>query len=137
VQPGRADVAQLVEQLIRNQQVIGSSPIVGSIRHSHTAIVLPPADPGFRLSFLKCYDLQAAHNSFGMSASSAAEGYRLPAARQMLDPHSLGNLRAVVENYFLFDVIPQLVFASRFGTNFVLHPRPSTKAIASAKHLGV
>jgi hypothetical protein len=28
---GRADVAQLVEQLIRNQQVIGSSPIVGSI----------------------------------------------------------------------------------------------------------
>ena len=25
-----ADVAQLVEQLIRNQQVIGSSPIVGS-----------------------------------------------------------------------------------------------------------
>ena len=27
---GRADVAQLVEQLIRNQQVIGSSPIVGS-----------------------------------------------------------------------------------------------------------
>jgi hypothetical protein len=29
-----ADVAQLVEQLIRNQQVIGSSPIVGSIRIS-------------------------------------------------------------------------------------------------------
>jgi hypothetical protein len=29
---GRADVAQLVEQLIRNQQVIGSSPIVGSIK---------------------------------------------------------------------------------------------------------
>jgi hypothetical protein len=27
---GRADVAQLVEQLIRNQQGIGSSPIVGS-----------------------------------------------------------------------------------------------------------
>ena len=32
VQQGRADVAQLVEQLIRNQQVIGSSPIVGSIQ---------------------------------------------------------------------------------------------------------
>jgi hypothetical protein len=32
-----ADVAQLVEQLIRNQQVIGSSPIVGSIlRSSYT-----------------------------------------------------------------------------------------------------
>ena len=30
VQTERADVAQLVEQLIRNQQVIGSSPIVGS-----------------------------------------------------------------------------------------------------------
>ena len=29
-----ADVAQLVEQLIRNQQVIGSSPIVGSIPNS-------------------------------------------------------------------------------------------------------
>jgi hypothetical protein len=28
-----ADVAQLVEQLIRNQQVIGSSPIVGSIEN--------------------------------------------------------------------------------------------------------
>ena len=27
----KADVAQLVEQLIRNQQVVGSSPIVGSI----------------------------------------------------------------------------------------------------------
>ena len=31
VQKEYADVAQLVEQLIRNQQVIGSSPIVGSI----------------------------------------------------------------------------------------------------------
>jgi hypothetical protein len=31
VQRRHADVAQLVEQLIRNQQVIGSSPIVGSI----------------------------------------------------------------------------------------------------------
>ena len=30
VKSKRADVAQLVEQLIRNQQVIGSSPIVGS-----------------------------------------------------------------------------------------------------------
>jgi hypothetical protein len=28
-----ADVAQLVEQLIRNQQVTGSSPVVGSTRH--------------------------------------------------------------------------------------------------------
>jgi hypothetical protein len=27
----QADVAQLVEQLIRNQQVTGSSPVVGSI----------------------------------------------------------------------------------------------------------
>ena len=41
---GRADVAQLVEQLIRNQQVIGSSPIVGSIDsaasalHQHTSV---------------------------------------------------------------------------------------------------
>jgi hypothetical protein len=34
VQQERADVAQLVEQLIRNQQVIGSSPIVGSIKSS-------------------------------------------------------------------------------------------------------
>jgi hypothetical protein len=30
VVPARAGVAQLVEQLIRNQQVIGSSPIAGS-----------------------------------------------------------------------------------------------------------
>jgi len=28
---GRAEVAQLVEQLIRNQQVVGSTPIFGSI----------------------------------------------------------------------------------------------------------
>ena len=28
-QKGRADVAQLAEQLICNQQVIGSSPIIG------------------------------------------------------------------------------------------------------------
>ena len=27
----RANLAQLVEQLIRNEQVIGSSPIIGSI----------------------------------------------------------------------------------------------------------
>jgi hypothetical protein len=33
----KADVAQLVEQLIRNQQVIGSSPIVGSIEIPHSA----------------------------------------------------------------------------------------------------
>ena len=33
-----ADVAQLVEQLIRNQQVIGSSPIVGSIQHLSTPL---------------------------------------------------------------------------------------------------
>jgi hypothetical protein len=30
-----ADVAQLVEQLIRNQQVNGSSPFVGSIPSPH------------------------------------------------------------------------------------------------------
>ena len=28
---GKANVAQLVEQLIRNQQVTGSNPVVGSI----------------------------------------------------------------------------------------------------------
>lgn len=27
---GNADLAQLVEQLIRNEQVVGSSPIIGS-----------------------------------------------------------------------------------------------------------
>jgi hypothetical protein len=31
----RADVAQLVEQLIRNQQVSGSSPLVGSMRNPY------------------------------------------------------------------------------------------------------
>ena len=30
----RANVAQLVEQLIRNEQVTGSSPVIGSIRRS-------------------------------------------------------------------------------------------------------
>jgi hypothetical protein len=37
-----ADVAQLVEQLIRNQQVIGSSPIVGSIRFPFQKTKLSP-----------------------------------------------------------------------------------------------
>jgi hypothetical protein len=36
-----ADVAQLVEQLIRNQQVNGSSPFVGSIRASLNHPLLP------------------------------------------------------------------------------------------------
>jgi hypothetical protein len=36
-----ADVAQLVEQLIRNQQVIGSSPIVGSISPRAISAHLP------------------------------------------------------------------------------------------------
>ena len=31
----RAEVAQLVEQLIRNQQVVGSSPTFGSTFHLH------------------------------------------------------------------------------------------------------
>ena len=34
-----ADVAQLVEQLIRNQQVIGSSPIVGSTLSPKNSII--------------------------------------------------------------------------------------------------
>ena len=42
-----ADVAQLVEQLIRNQQVIGSSPIVGSMpfRTSFSTLFLPASPP--------------------------------------------------------------------------------------------
>src|SRR6267142_4948198 len=40
IQP-KADVAQLVEQSIRNRQVIGSSPIVGSI----------PSPPGLKPNF--------------------------------------------------------------------------------------
>jgi hypothetical protein len=44
-----ADVAQLVEQLIRNQQVIGSSPIVGSISRKrglthHRTILIRTSD---------------------------------------------------------------------------------------------
>lgn len=34
---GNAEVAQLVEQLIRNQQVTGSSPVFGSHRNSFAA----------------------------------------------------------------------------------------------------
>ena len=41
-----ADVAQLVEQLIRNQQVIGSSPIVGSrFQRTYALFRIPPDDP--------------------------------------------------------------------------------------------
>ena len=36
--PSRADVAQLVEQLIRNQQVSGSSPLVGSRKTRHVGL---------------------------------------------------------------------------------------------------
>jgi hypothetical protein len=46
----RADVAQLVEQSIRNRQVIGSSPIVGSIlpvAALHTATELPSFQSAF------------------------------------------------------------------------------------------
>jgi hypothetical protein len=35
--PESADVAQLVEQLIRNQQVSGSNPLVGSSSNPATA----------------------------------------------------------------------------------------------------
>jgi hypothetical protein len=49
--PTRAGVAQLVEQLIRNQQVLGSSPSAGSIFLSQSidstdaGIVADPIDP--------------------------------------------------------------------------------------------
>ena len=96
MQRERADVAQLVEQLIRNQQVIGSSPIVGSIRHSPTAILLPPSDtPSASAELPEGYglprrsELQALQNSCAMSAALAAEGYRLPAARKCCNPQSL------------------------------------------------
>ena len=41
----KADVAQLVEQSIRNRQVIGSSPIVGST-NSFRSINCPPSPVG-------------------------------------------------------------------------------------------
>ncbi len=44
-----ADVAQLVEQLIRNQQVNGSSPFVGS-RHSVILKQMKPPAAGERVS---------------------------------------------------------------------------------------
>ena len=44
----KADVAQLVEQLIRNQQVIGSSPIVGSSKF-FVPDVCPPSQVGIVL----------------------------------------------------------------------------------------
>jgi hypothetical protein len=46
----KADVAQLVEQLIRNQQVIGSSPIVGSSKFVVPG-VCPPAQVGIVLEW--------------------------------------------------------------------------------------
>jgi hypothetical protein len=44
----QADVAQLVEQLIRNQQVNGSSPFVGSIESSRTVLVFALLGCGVR-----------------------------------------------------------------------------------------
>ncbi len=49
-----ADVAQLVEQLIRNQQVIGSSPIVGSIVNPANKYIYMPLDLS-RLRGLLCF----------------------------------------------------------------------------------
>ena len=42
----KAGVAQLVEQLIRNQQVIGSSPIAGSIQTQQTVPFREATRPG-------------------------------------------------------------------------------------------
>ena len=53
----KADVAQLVEQSIRNRQVIGSSPIVGSILsllYRQIKLVLPRIQIG-RVSQLRVY----------------------------------------------------------------------------------
>jgi hypothetical protein len=44
--PRLAGVAQLVEQLIRNQQVVGSSPTAGSILNRFQSRVLRTALPG-------------------------------------------------------------------------------------------
>jgi hypothetical protein len=41
----QAEVAQLVEQLIRNQQVVGSSPTFGSILQQHKKIACSPEWP--------------------------------------------------------------------------------------------
>jgi hypothetical protein len=43
--PVHADVAQLVEQLIRNQQVVSSSLTVGSRTPRQSAILLPINGP--------------------------------------------------------------------------------------------
>ena len=46
----RADVAQLVEQSIRNRQVIGSSPIVGSSAYpTHQERTTAPCDLSVRM----------------------------------------------------------------------------------------
>ena len=45
----QANVAQLVEQLIRNQQVRGSNPLVGSIK----TVVIPLTCKGWRYLLFK------------------------------------------------------------------------------------
>src|ERR1700761_7663769 len=50
----RADVAQLVEQLIRNQQVIGSSPIVGSSFRAKSPTHSKPGAYGWRSGVNTC-----------------------------------------------------------------------------------
>ena len=45
---GNASLAQLVEQLIRNEQVVGSSPIRGSLQKTRNSILLIP-EAGFRV----------------------------------------------------------------------------------------
>ena len=55
----KADVAQLVEQLIRNQQVIGSSPIVGSNGQSHLSV---------RCALVEPYSYRIIHGNLHLSS---------------------------------------------------------------------
>jgi hypothetical protein len=41
LRPEQADVAQQVEQLTRNEQVSGSSPLVGSLESAYLSGILP------------------------------------------------------------------------------------------------
>ena len=63
--PSSADVAQLVEQLIRNQQASGSNPLVGSIKSTN---------PGFRLFPETFFYFGAKTDSCGVSGLRMSGG---------------------------------------------------------------
>ena len=77
LQKAYADVAQLAEQLICNQQVIGSSPIIGFVlRNQYNIVQLNMRYFGWIPEWPKGTDCKSAANCFGGSNPPPSIGFR-------------------------------------------------------------